>query len=57
MKVWVVPYAYEEHGVDIMALQGVQAFDNQEKAEEFVEELKKEHHKRLDLFIQHVEVK
>lgn len=57
MKVWVVPYAYEEVGVGIMALQGVEVFDSQEKAERFTEELEKEHLKRLDLFIREVEVK
>ena len=59
-KVWVVPYAYAEKGVGVMALQGVEVFDSKGKAEKFVEELKSEHsyrEERLNLFIRRVEVK
>ncbi|MBA7517304.1 hypothetical protein ES705_09357 [subsurface metagenome] len=46
-KVWVVPYAWNG------SLQGVEVFDDYEKAKGFVDELKVEHSKeeRLDFFI------
>ena len=52
-KVYVVPYAWDG------SLQGVEVFDDYEKAKEFVSELEKEHTKeeRLDLFIRCVKVK